>query len=108
MGLVIRRSTSELQQPASPVPQLNRPPSTDLQLSGSTIGTNENFSVTVTVQNTGKRDGKEVVQVCAFGLLPGNLSVTCLGICHGPRKLRCYAEPTARWVSEDLPSVSFL
>ncbi|KAI9457377.1 hypothetical protein HD554DRAFT_1781182 [Boletus coccyginus] len=36
---------------------------TDLQLSGSTIGTNEDFNVTVTVHNTGSMDGKEVVQV---------------------------------------------
>ncbi|KAF8427199.1 family 3 glycoside hydrolase [Boletus edulis BED1] len=36
---------------------------TDLQLSGSTIGTNENFSVTATVHNCGSRGGKEVVQV---------------------------------------------
>ncbi|KAI9566682.1 family 3 glycoside hydrolase [Boletus coccyginus] len=36
---------------------------TDLQLSASTIGTNEDFSVTVTVHNTGSMDGKEVVQV---------------------------------------------
>ncbi|KAL7281865.1 hypothetical protein ACG7TL_003330 [Trametes sanguinea] len=36
---------------------------TDLALSPSTIGTNEDFSVSVTVHNTGDRDGKEVVQV---------------------------------------------
>ncbi|EJF59983.1 glycoside hydrolase [Dichomitus squalens LYAD-421 SS1] len=38
---------------------------TDLTLSKSTIGTNEDFSVSVTVHNTGDRDGKEVVQVYA-------------------------------------------
>ena len=37
--------------------------STDLQLSQSTIGVNDDFSVAVTVHNTGDRDGKEVVQV---------------------------------------------
>ena len=37
--------------------------STDLQLSKSTIGTSDNFNVTVTVHNTGSVDGKEVVQV---------------------------------------------
>ncbi|KAG6375328.1 hypothetical protein JVT61DRAFT_3556 [Boletus reticuloceps] len=36
---------------------------TDLQLSCSTIRTNEDFSVTVTVDNCGSMDGKEVVQV---------------------------------------------
>ncbi|THH02237.1 hypothetical protein EW026_g637 [Hermanssonia centrifuga] len=36
---------------------------TDLKLSQSSIGTNDDFSVTVTVHNTGKVDGKEVVQV---------------------------------------------
>ncbi|KAI0766208.1 glycoside hydrolase [Trametes elegans] len=36
---------------------------TDLELSKQTIGTNEEFSVSVTVHNTGDRDGKEVVQV---------------------------------------------
>ncbi|KIJ59755.1 glycoside hydrolase family 3 protein [Hydnomerulius pinastri MD-312] len=36
---------------------------TDLQLSSSTIGTSEDFNVTVTVHNTGPMDGKEVVQV---------------------------------------------
>ncbi|KAH7904285.1 family 3 glycoside hydrolase [Hygrophoropsis aurantiaca] len=36
---------------------------TDLQLSSPTISTTEDFNVTVTVHNTGARDGKEVVQV---------------------------------------------
>ncbi|KAG8218083.1 periplasmic beta-glucosidase precursor [Butyriboletus roseoflavus] len=36
---------------------------TDLQLSCSTIGTDEDFNVTVTVHNTGSMHGKEVVQV---------------------------------------------
>ncbi|CDO69454.1 Glycoside Hydrolase Family 3 protein [Trametes cinnabarina] len=36
---------------------------TDLALSKSTIGTSEDFSASVTVHNTGDRDGKEVVQV---------------------------------------------
>ncbi|KAF9224664.1 family 3 glycoside hydrolase [Gyrodon lividus] len=36
---------------------------TSLQLSSSTISTDENFSVSVTVHNTGSMDGKEVVQV---------------------------------------------
>ncbi|KAI8984797.1 glycoside hydrolase superfamily [Trametes punicea] len=36
---------------------------TDLSLSKSTIGVDEDFSVSVTVHNTGDRDGKEVVQV---------------------------------------------
>ncbi|RPD54124.1 glycoside hydrolase [Lentinus tigrinus ALCF2SS1-7] len=36
---------------------------TDLSLSKTTIGTNEDFSVSVTVHNTGDREGKEVVQV---------------------------------------------
>ncbi|KAI0352431.1 glycoside hydrolase [Trametes cingulata] len=36
---------------------------TDLALSKSTIGPNEDFTVSVTVHNTGDRDGKEVVQV---------------------------------------------
>ncbi|KAI9060879.1 glycoside hydrolase family 3 protein [Trametes sanguinea] len=36
---------------------------TGLALSRSTIGTKEDFSVSVTVHNTGDRDGKEVVQV---------------------------------------------
>ncbi|OBZ65451.1 Periplasmic beta-glucosidase [Grifola frondosa] len=35
---------------------------TDLTLSKSTIGTSDDFSVSVTVHNTGNRDGKEVVQ----------------------------------------------
>ncbi|KAF8588906.1 glycoside hydrolase family 3 protein [Ramaria rubella] len=38
---------------------------TDIKLSKSTIGINENFNVTVTVHNTGSMDGKEVVQVYA-------------------------------------------
>ncbi|KAH0839362.1 family 3 glycoside hydrolase [Lanmaoa asiatica] len=42
---------------------------TDLQLSCSTIGTNEDFNVTVTVHNTGSMDGKEVVQVYMTDLL---------------------------------------
>lgn len=37
--------------------------SSNLQLSPSTISTTENFTVTVTVQNTGSLAGKEVVQV---------------------------------------------
>jgi beta-glucosidase len=38
--------------------------STNLKLSsGGIIGTKQNFTVTVTVTNTGKVDGKEVVQV---------------------------------------------
>ena len=37
--------------------------STDLALSKSTISADEDFSVSVTVHNTGDRDGKEVVQV---------------------------------------------
>ncbi|CAA7268703.1 unnamed protein product [Cyclocybe aegerita] len=36
---------------------------TDLQISPSTISTTEDFTVTVTVHNTGSIDGKEVVQV---------------------------------------------
>ncbi|KAJ3503281.1 hypothetical protein NLJ89_g8503 [Agrocybe chaxingu] len=36
---------------------------TDLQISPSTISTTEDFTVTVTVHNTGSVDGKEVVQV---------------------------------------------
>ncbi|KAI0915479.1 hypothetical protein AcV5_003688 [Taiwanofungus camphoratus] len=36
---------------------------TDLKLSSSTIGITDDFNVTVTVHNTGKVDGKEVVQV---------------------------------------------
>ncbi|KZS90856.1 glycoside hydrolase family 3 protein [Sistotremastrum niveocremeum HHB9708] len=36
---------------------------TNLKLSKTTIGTGDSFSVSVTVQNTGKLDGKEVVQV---------------------------------------------
>ncbi|KAJ7775675.1 glycoside hydrolase superfamily [Mycena maculata] len=36
---------------------------TDLEISPSTISTTENFTVSVTVQNTGSVDGKEVVQV---------------------------------------------
>jgi beta-glucosidase len=42
--------------------------STDLHLSSSKIGPNENFSVTVTVHNTGSVAGKEVVQVLLFFL----------------------------------------
>ena len=37
--------------------------STNLRLSKSTIGTSDDFSVSVTVQNAGTRDGQEVVQV---------------------------------------------
>lgn len=37
--------------------------STDLTLSQSTIGSSDNFNVTVTVHNTGSVAGKEVVQV---------------------------------------------
>ncbi|KAF7792066.1 hypothetical protein EIP86_003094 [Pleurotus ostreatoroseus] len=36
---------------------------TDLELSKSVIGTNEDFNVTVTVHNTGSVDGQEVVQI---------------------------------------------
>ncbi|KAF9066897.1 glycoside hydrolase family 3 protein [Rhodocollybia butyracea] len=36
---------------------------TDLTLSPASIGTSDNFNVTVTVHNTGSVDGKEVVQV---------------------------------------------
>ncbi|TFK83331.1 glycoside hydrolase family 3 protein [Polyporus arcularius HHB13444] len=42
---------------------------TDLKLSKSTIGTNEDFSVSVTVHNTGDREGKEVVQVYVTDLV---------------------------------------
>ncbi|RDX48447.1 glycoside hydrolase [Lentinus brumalis] len=42
---------------------------TDLQLSKSTIGTDEDFSVSVTVHNTGDREGKEVVQVYVTDLV---------------------------------------
>ena len=45
--------------------EVHRFRSTDLSLSKSTIGTDEDFSVSVTVHNTGNRAGKEVVQVCA-------------------------------------------
>lgn len=38
--------------------------STDLKLSKSVIGRSEDFSVTVTVHNNGRVQGKEVVQVC--------------------------------------------
>ncbi|KAI0655354.1 glycoside hydrolase superfamily [Cubamyces menziesii] len=38
---------------------------TDLALSKATVGPSEDFSVSVTVHNTGSRDGKEVVQVYA-------------------------------------------
>ncbi|KAG8218078.1 family 3 glycoside hydrolase [Butyriboletus roseoflavus] len=41
---------------------------TDLQLSCSTIGTDEDFNVTVTVHNTGSMHGKEVVQVYMIDL----------------------------------------
>ena len=37
--------------------------SSNLRLSSSTISTSDDFNVTITVQNTGSRDGKEVVQV---------------------------------------------
>ena len=37
--------------------------SSNLALSSSSIGTSDNFNVSVTVKNTGARDGKEVVQV---------------------------------------------
>ena len=37
--------------------------SSNLQLSSSTISTSDDFNVTITVQNIGSRDGKEVVQV---------------------------------------------
>jgi beta-glucosidase len=37
--------------------------STDLTLSPASIGTSDNFNVTVTVHNTGSVEGKEVVQV---------------------------------------------
>lgn len=39
------------------------PHSTDLSLNPTSIGTSDNFNVTVTVHNTGLVDGKEVVQV---------------------------------------------
>ncbi|KAI0701525.1 family 3 glycoside hydrolase [Cerioporus squamosus] len=42
---------------------------TDLQLSKSTIGTNEDVSVSVTVHNTGDKEGKEVVQVYVTDLV---------------------------------------
>ncbi|KAF9461447.1 glycoside hydrolase superfamily [Collybia nuda] len=42
---------------------------TDLKLSSSTIGRNQNFDVTVTVHNTGNVAGKEVVQVYATDLI---------------------------------------
>ncbi|KAG6832147.1 hypothetical protein H0H92_004878 [Tricholoma furcatifolium] len=42
---------------------------TDLALSSANIGTSENFSVSVTVHNTGSVDGKEVVQVYATDLV---------------------------------------
>ncbi|GJJ14100.1 hypothetical protein Clacol_008357 [Clathrus columnatus] len=44
---------------------LKQPLYTDLKLSKATIGTNENFTVTVTVHNTGSIDGKEVIQIYA-------------------------------------------
>jgi beta-glucosidase len=37
--------------------------SSDITLEPASIGTSDNFNVTVTVANTGDRDGKEVVQV---------------------------------------------
>ena len=37
--------------------------STELEVSPSTIGTGQNFTVSVSVHNTGSRDGQEVVQV---------------------------------------------
>ncbi|GJE97260.1 glycoside hydrolase family 3 protein [Phanerochaete sordida] len=42
---------------------------TDLTLSKATIGASEDFSVSVTVHNTGKQDGKEVVQIYATDLV---------------------------------------
>ncbi|KAH9853219.1 glycoside hydrolase superfamily [Lenzites betulinus] len=42
---------------------------TDLALSPSTISSNEDFTVSVTVHNTGDRDGKEVVQVYVTDLV---------------------------------------
>lgn len=43
--------------------------STNLKLSKTTISTTDNFSVSVTVHNTGKLDGKEVVQVYLTDLI---------------------------------------
>ena len=40
-----------------------------MQLSPSSIGTGAGFSVSVTVTNTGKMDGMEVVQVYATDLI---------------------------------------
>lgn len=74
--LVIRRSISEpiLSQTCFfSFPDQSH--STDLKLSKTTIGTNENFTVTVTVHNTGSMDGQEVVQVRQ---LPAIDDVECL------------------------------
>ncbi|EKM58768.1 glycoside hydrolase family 3 protein [Phanerochaete carnosa HHB-10118-sp] len=42
---------------------------TDLQLSNNLVSTSDNFTVSVTVHNTGSVDGKEVVQVYATDLV---------------------------------------
>lgn len=81
--------------------------STDLELTPATISTTQNFNVSVTVHNTGKVDGKEVVQVL-FHFEPGAIAVTLYlltivpstGLPNGCRFLRCYAEPILGWVQK--------
>ena len=48
---------------ASPVTSYALAHSTNLELSSYAISTTDDFNVTVTVENTGSVDGKEVVQV---------------------------------------------
>ena len=59
--------------------------STDLTLSSSTIGTTDDFDVTVTVRNTGNVGGKEVIQVSCdiyYRYEPFALTIL-LGLCYG-------------------------
>lgn len=52
--------------------------STNLELSKATITTSENFTVTVTVHNTGSVDGKEVVQVSDLNILTDSTLISQL------------------------------
>ena len=87
--------------------------STDLKLSKPTIRSDEDFSVSVTVHNTGEREGKEVVQVRPR--FKRNLEVALIMVSYGhvglhdrSRQLCCHPQPGARRVPEGQPCVRLL
>lgn len=75
--------------------------STDLQILPANISTTDNFNVSVTVQNTGSVDGKEVVQVRVDHSIFDCSSPCFLGLSVRRRKLCSYTRPAACRIPKD-------